>query len=356
MRATQRFREQQPRWLTGAAFVIQIILNLSLCRQGEAELPNSVAVPRSSVSAEMSGDRSKQSNGGPPAIGLIQEPTAIDGHVLINPYEVLSAQGSRREKLQKLHQERVWAVTELDQQRAELNRLLGEPHHKPVPVPVISEAEYNARVSDLDSKIKTYEAQQNNNDLPESQKADAHAQLIDLTRQKARLALELINYREYEQEDATFNEAMNREERTRLIANQTLSYLSKLDETIGELIASDDAESFFRLEMGIGFLILVTLLIVCFFLFASRSGSMREILRNDRGLQFITLFSLVIAITMFGLLNILEGKELSALLGGLSGYILGRSNLGGRDDDRHPDTQGSNAAPIAANSKDATLA
>ena len=59
---------------------------------------------------------------------------------------------------------------------------------------------------------------------------------------------------------------------------------------------------------------------------------MREIFRNDRGLQFITLFSLVIAITMFGLLNILEGKELSALLGGLSGYILGRSNLGGGDD------------------------
>jgi hypothetical protein len=36
------------------------------------------------------------------------------------------------------------------------------------------------------------------------------------------------------------------------------------------------------------------------------------------------LFFLVIAIILFGILRILEGKELSALLGGLSGYILGR--------------------------------
>jgi hypothetical protein len=71
------------------------------------------------------------------------------------------------------------------------------------------------------------------------------------------------------------------------------------------------------------------LLIGGFFFFSYRSGSMKEIFKNDRGLQFITLFSLVIAITMFGLLNILEGKELSALLGGLAGYILGRSNIGG---------------------------
>jgi hypothetical protein len=75
---------------------------------------------------------------------------------------------------------------------------------------------------------------------------------------------------------------------------------------------------------------------------------MREIFRNDRGLQFITLFSLVIAITMFGLLNILEGKELSALLGGLSGYILGRSNLGGGES-LHPDRQGNVSTPDDAN-------
>jgi hypothetical protein len=34
----------------------------------------------------------------------------------------------------------------------------------------------------------------------------------------------------------------------------------------------------------------------------------------------------VIAIILFGITGILEGKELSALLGGLSGYILGRTS------------------------------
>jgi hypothetical protein len=51
----------------------------------------------------------------------------------------------------------------------------------------------------------------------------------------------------------------------------------------------------------------------------------RQVFSGRAGLQFITLFSLVIAIILFGIVEILEGKELAALLGGLSGYILGRS-------------------------------
>ena len=49
---------------------------------------------------------------------------------------------------------------------------------------------------------------------------------------------------------------------------------------------------------------------------------------NQQGLQFITLFSLVIAIILFGVLKILEAKELSALLGAISGYVLGRVSAG----------------------------
>ena len=39
----------------------------------------------------------------------------------------------------------------------------------------------------------------------------------------------------------------------------------------------------------------------------------------ETGLQFLTLFSLVIAIILFGFTSILEGKELSALPGELGG-------------------------------------
>jgi hypothetical protein len=50
-----------------------------------------------------------------------------------------------------------------------------------------------------------------------------------------------------------------------------------------------------------------------------------EIFRGRAGLQFITIFSLVIAIILFGIAGVLEGKELAALFGGLAGYILGQS-------------------------------
>lgn len=258
-----------------------------------------------------------------------QETKFIDGHPCIDPYEETRRSGPTADRLRTLHHERLWAVSKLEQQRSELNRLLSEPHQPPVPVPAISENDYNTRVNDIEDKIRHFEAQQSNSELPEGVKSEARAQLLDLTRQKARAAMELITYRSSQQQQSAYNDVVKREEVARSITAQTVPYLANIDEAISHLMITSDSEGYFRLWMGGGFLLLVLVLIVCFFVFGSRSGSMRDIFTNDRGLQFITLFSLVIAITMFGLLNILEGKELSALLGGLSGYILGRSNLGG---------------------------
>jgi hypothetical protein len=262
----------------------------------------------------------------------IREIKAIDGHALLNTDDLLKQSGYPGDKFHLLRQERLWATTELDQQRSELSKI--GPHQRPIQVPAISEEQYSTRVSDIDSKVRLYEAQQNNKDMTETQKSEARAQLIDLTRQKARAALELITYRKYQQELSDFDDTTQREGNANAIVADTLAYLARLDGAISELMTFSRDESWFRLEMGAGFLILVTLLIVCFFIFASRSGSIKDILSNDRGLQFITLFSLVIAITLFGLLNILESKELAALLGGLSGYILGRSNFGTQAEER----------------------
>ncbi len=339
MRVTPGFRGPRRWWLTGAALVVYLAFMFPLCGQGKAAPQDNATAPGSGTGAEQTQTPSRRLNGTLPENNRIQETKVIDGHILINPYAVVDEPGPPRGRFQKLHQERLWAITELDQQRSELSSLVGESHHRPVPVPVVSEADYNARVSDIDSKIRTYEARQNDGSLTETEKSEAHAQLLDLTRQKARAALELITYRDNQQQQAAYNDVLSREEAAKSITADTLSYLSKIDESISELIMSSDAERFFRLEMGVGFLALVTLLIVCFFIFGSRSGSMKEIFKDDRGLQFITLFSLVIAITMFGLLNILEGKELAALLGGLSGYILGRSNLGAGDG-HHTDKPG----------------
>jgi hypothetical protein len=51
------------------------------------------------------------------------------------------------------------------------------------------------------------------------------------------------------------------------------------------------------------------------------------IFSGDSGIQFIALFSIIIAIILLGLTGILEGKELSALLGSVAGYILGKAKF-----------------------------
>jgi hypothetical protein len=82
----------------------------------------------------------------------------------------------------------------------------------------------------------------------------------------------------------------------------------------------------FKLEMSAVFAFLVGMVILGFFVMAYRDEQVRrEIFAGQSGIQFVTLFSLVIAIILFGIIDVLEGKELAALLGGLSGYILGRS-------------------------------
>jgi len=82
----------------------------------------------------------------------------------------------------------------------------------------------------------------------------------------------------------------------------------------------------FKAKISGYFTLLIGLVIIGFFVVATVDPTVRrEIFSGQAGIQFITLFSLVIAIILFGITEVLEGKELAALLGGLSGYILGRS-------------------------------
>ena len=80
--------------------------------------------------------------------------------------------------------------------------------------------------------------------------------------------------------------------------------------------------------MSLIFAFLVGFVIVGFFVVAFRDERVetRDFLQGPSWYSVCdTLFSLVIAIILFGIIDILEGKELAALFGGLSGYILGRS-------------------------------
>ncbi|CAH1674573.1 exported hypothetical protein [Hyphomicrobiales bacterium] len=104
--------------------------------------------------------------------------------------------------------------------------------------------------------------------------------------------------------------------------------LNQLDDRIFNFLLIEKNDNRYAFYSTLVFGIAVVIVIGSFFFVAYKSESVRvSIFANDSGLQFVTLFSLVIAIILFGVLKILGGKELAALLGGLSGYILGRGGI-----------------------------
>ena len=105
------------------------------------------------------------------------------------------------------------------------------------------------------------------------------------------------------------------------------SNLSDIEKLGKESLAEKKMKQEFMTMVSLGAALLVALVIILFFSVAFRDGAVRrQIFSAEAGIQFITLFSLIIAMILFGVSGILEGRELSALLGGISGYILGRTN------------------------------
>jgi hypothetical protein len=100
----------------------------------------------------------------------------------------------------------------------------------------------------------------------------------------------------------------------------------RLLECVQQRIASIwTPEQSFKLWMSLVGAALIFLVITGFFVLSFRDEHIRRaIFSGQTGIQFLTLFSIVIAIILFGITGVLQDKELAALLGGLSGYILGR--------------------------------
>jgi hypothetical protein len=131
----------------------------------------------------------------------------------------------------------------------------------------------------------------------------------------------------------------------RILENEVSSMLASTDDlnTLGSKIAelnnTDSVAQNFKKEISWVFAALVGFVILGFFVIAWKDEKIRKtIFSGDSGIQFLTLFSIVIAIILFGITGVLEGKEISALLGGISGYILGRSSIPVKDDDRTTDS------------------
>jgi len=101
--------------------------------------------------------------------------------------------------------------------------------------------------------------------------------------------------------------------------------LAAVDRRLARLVNFEKERNSFRKMISGVFCALVGVVIIGFFFLAQKKEIAEDIFSGEKGIQFITLFLIVIAIILFGILGILEGKELSALLGAISGYILGRA-------------------------------
>ncbi|KUJ62119.1 hypothetical protein AR687_08830 [Flavobacteriaceae bacterium CRH] len=88
----------------------------------------------------------------------------------------------------------------------------------------------------------------------------------------------------------------------------------------------DNRRQEFKSIVSSYFVGLISLILICFFsiIYLRSDFTLSKDLLSGYGLQFITLFVLIIAIILFGILDILKGSELAAMLSGISGYILGK--------------------------------
>lgn len=122
--------------------------------------------------------------------------------------------------------------------------------------------------------------------------------------------------------------------------------------TIDAALAPEYRSQNFRIWVSAFFSGLIAIMIISFFatIYKKSGNDIGTLLLSDGGLQFITIFVLIIAIILFGILNILEGRELAAILSGIAGYILGRGSrmkndgAGGDRQEERPAPGGEGAA------------
>jgi hypothetical protein len=263
--------------------------------------------------------------------------TVIDGHLLRNTIaNLLNGREEYSQIFPELHFERRWAIDEehsLNALIARLQERLAQVREQPsAPVQTITPEEYETRRKQIEAAIDLNEKKQLQSQQ-ESDRADAHFALIALTRSEGALGAAWIESRKYFDALQLQTSLRSAQDLARAKLQRTEDYLLALDDAVNSALLTTDTRNRFRTNICFAFSGLIAAVIIGFFVVAQKDeGIRRTLFASGTALQFVTIFCLIIAIILFGVVNILEGRELAALLGGLSGYILGRGNLGGRSE------------------------
>lgn len=176
-----------------------------------------------------------------------------------------------------------------------------------------------ANAADFDKKREFVESRKRDVSQGEAYKIRAHAQKEERAK-AAQARADAISAIDKKIDSLRLQDALLSKALVKLGTNQIT-----VDDEISGLLKTESQRNDFKKQIALAFTFLVLLVIVGFFAVSWRDSTVRQaIFSSDSGIQFLTLFSVVIAIILFGITGILESKELAALLGGLSGYILGR--------------------------------
>jgi hypothetical protein len=186
-------------------------------------------------------------------------------------------------------------------------------------------AALNERLSEADEAIRTTLGQRTAEASPLPSARAMAATASPEEQQKAIQDFLAESRKREEMRTTDFNRTTGERKQIQATLQHCRDLLGDVDYAASNLIEIDKTEGRFRIYTSLVFAGLVALVIGGFFGIAYSDERIKfAIFANDSGIQFITLFSIVIAVILFGIIGVLEGKELSALLGGLSGYILGR--------------------------------
>ncbi|MCB0713544.1 MAG: hypothetical protein KDD67_14550 [Ignavibacteriae bacterium] len=123
-----------------------------------------------------------------------------------------------------------------------------------------------------------------------------------------------------------YDKLIDNSQRIRISITNIETDINRAKSTLDKNLSIELSQQGFKKSLSLVFAGLIGLLITLFFyvIFKSNDKETRDNLLSNNGLQFVTLFVLIIAIILFGILSILEGKELAAIISGIAGYILGK--------------------------------
>src|SRR5262249_15053974 len=171
------------------------------------------------------------------------------------------------------------------------------------------------KLADLDQRITATKDRVNSAGLSPDEKKSAQQELSSLEDNR-QLGQRYLGEQKQNLERATktLPQQLSEVETTSQQENSCYLYLQDLNNNIEqktiELLLPASQKNNFKLLLSAIYAGIVFVVIIGFYGLAYRDKELRNtIFSHQSGIQFITLFSLVIAIILFGILEILEGKE-----------------------------------------------